>query len=164
MEDPTKYPIGMQDFEKIREEGYIYVDKTAFIRKLVTSGSYYFLSRPRRFGKSLLLSTLAAWFEGKRKLFKGLAIAEHAQKWPKHPVLYLDLSNEKYTEPTVLDAVLNNRLNTWEALYGGREENAAAAYAVDERRDSLRLVPRSAEGGVKLEIHNSTHILFLKIS
>ena len=70
------YPIGIQSFEKLRRDGYIYVDKTALIYKLVTTGSYYFLSRPRRFGKSLLLSTLEAYFRGKRELFEGLAIEQ----------------------------------------------------------------------------------------
>lgn len=68
------YPIGIQNFEKIRKEGYVYVDKTALMYKLVKSGSYYFLSRPRRFGKSLLISTFEAYFEGKRDLFEGLAV------------------------------------------------------------------------------------------
>ena len=95
---PMKYPVGIQDFEKIRQEGYIYVDKTAQLRQLVETGCYYFLSRPRRFGKSLLLSTLAAYFSGKEELFKGLAIAEEIREWPKHPVLYLDLSNKEYSE------------------------------------------------------------------
>ncbi|MBQ1773655.1 MAG: AAA family ATPase, partial [Prevotella sp.] len=71
-----KYPIGIQSFEKIRRDGYVYVDKTALVYQLVTRGSYYFLSRPRRFGKSLLISTLQAYFEGKRELFEGLAIAD----------------------------------------------------------------------------------------
>ena len=122
MQDPTKYPIGLQDFEKIRKEGYVYVDKTAQIRPIVDSGGYYFLSRPRRFGKSLLLSTLAAYFEGKKELFQGLSIAELIREWPKHPVLYLNLSNEKYTNPTILRDVLNYRLNIWEELYGKRED------------------------------------------
>jgi len=73
------YPIGIQSFEKLRRDGYIYVDKTALIYKLVTTGSYYFLSRPRRFGKSLLLSTLEAYFRGKRELFEGLAIEQLEQ-------------------------------------------------------------------------------------
>lgn len=75
------YPIGIQSFEKLRRDGYIYVDKTALIYKLVTTGSYYFLSRPRRFGKSLLLSTLEAYFRGKRELFEGLAIEQLEQNW-----------------------------------------------------------------------------------
>ena len=122
MQDPTKYPVGIQDFGEIIKGGYVYVDKTALMRQLVSKGKYYFLSRPRRFGKSLLLSTLAAYFEGKRKLFKGLAIAEETKKWPKHPVLYLDLSNEKYTESAVLEAVLNSKLKNWEEQYGSRAD------------------------------------------
>ena len=70
------YPIGIQNFEKLRKDGYVYVDKTAWVHRLVTPGSYYFLSRPRRFGKSLLISTLEAYFLGKRELFKGLAIEQ----------------------------------------------------------------------------------------
>ena len=70
-----KYPIGIQSFENIRKEGYLYVDKTALIYQLVQTGKYYFLSRPRRFGKSLLLSTLQAYYEGKKELFEGLAMA-----------------------------------------------------------------------------------------
>ena len=70
------YPIGIQNFEKLRKDGYVYVDKTAWVHRLVTTGSYYFLSRPRRFGKSLLISALEAYFLGKRELFKGLAIEQ----------------------------------------------------------------------------------------
>ena len=70
------YHIGIQNFEKLRKDGYVYVDKTAWVHRLVTTGSYYFLSRPRRFGKSLLISTLEAYFLGKRELFKGLAIEQ----------------------------------------------------------------------------------------
>ena len=70
------YPIGIQNFEKLRKDGYVYVDKTAWVHRLVTTGSYYFLSRPRRFGKSLLISTLEAYFLGNRELFKGLAIEQ----------------------------------------------------------------------------------------
>ena len=70
------YPIGIQNFEKLRKDGYVYVDKTAWVHRLVTTGSYYFLSRPRRFGKSLLISTLEAYFLGKRELFKGMAIEQ----------------------------------------------------------------------------------------
>ena len=74
--DKRIYPIGIQNFEKLRKDGYVYVDKTAWVHRLVTTGSYYFLSRPRRFGKSLLISTLEAYFLGKRELFKGLAIEQ----------------------------------------------------------------------------------------
>ena len=80
------YPIGIQNFEKIRKERYVYVDKTALMYKLVKSGSYYFLSRPRRFGKSLLISTFEAYFEGKRDLFEGLAVDTLEIDWVKRPV------------------------------------------------------------------------------
>ena len=80
------YPIGIQNFEKIRNEGYYYVDKTALIYRLVKTGSYYFLSRPRRFGKSLLISTLEAYFLGKKELFEGLAMAQLEKNWIRRPV------------------------------------------------------------------------------
>ena len=91
-----KYPIGIQTFEKLRKEGFVYVDKTALLHKMVHEGNYYFLSRPRRFGKSLLVSTLKAYFEGKKELFHGLAIEKLEQQWRVHPVLHLDLNAEKY--------------------------------------------------------------------
>ena len=83
------YPIGIQNFEKLREGGYFYIDKTALIYRMVKSGSYYFLSRPRRFGKSLLISTLEAYFQGKKELFKGLAMEGLEKEWKTHPVLHL---------------------------------------------------------------------------
>ena len=91
-----KYPLGIQNFEKIRHEGYLYMDKTALVYQIVKGGSYYFLSRPRRFGKSLLISTLEAYFQGKRELFMGLAIEGMEQEWKTYPVLHLDLNAEKY--------------------------------------------------------------------
>ena len=81
-----KFPIGVQNFEKIRKDGYFYIDKTALIYKLVKTGSYYFLSRPRRFGKSLLISTFEAYFKGRRELFTGFAVEELKKKWEEHPV------------------------------------------------------------------------------
>ena len=90
-----KLPIGIQDFEKIRTGGYLYIDKTEQVYRLVSEGSYYFLSRPRRFGKSLLISTIKALFQGKRELFKGLAIDQKEDwDWAVHPVLHLDLNTE----------------------------------------------------------------------
>ena len=86
------YPIGIQSFEDIREGGYVYVDKTAFVYNLTHSGKYVFLSRPRRFGKSLILSTIEAYFEGRRDLFEGLAIAELEKEWNAYPVIHLDLN------------------------------------------------------------------------
>jgi len=81
-----KYPLGIQNFEKIRTDGYLYMDKTAMLYDIVKGGTYYFLSRPRRFGKSLLISTLEAYFQGKRELFKGLAIDQLEQEWKRYPV------------------------------------------------------------------------------
>ena len=86
------YPIGIQNFEKIRKDGYAYVDKTALIYRLATTGTYYFLSRPRRFGKSLLLSTMEAYFKGKKNLFEGLAMEQLEKNWTEYPVLHLDLN------------------------------------------------------------------------
>ena len=114
-----KLPVGEQDFEKIRTLGRLYVDKTEFIYKLLESGTYFFLSRPRRFGKSLFLSTLKAFYEGKRELFEGLAIARHEDvTWEKHPVLYIDLNVGNYDAPEVLISKLNLFLCDMERIYG----------------------------------------------
>lgn len=111
------YPIGIQNFEKIRRDGYFYVDKTALVYQLAKSGSYYFLSRPRRFGKSLLLSTLEAYFEGKKELFAGLAIEELEKDWERYPVLHLDLNARQYENIGSLFEELNKYLEIWEQLY-----------------------------------------------
>ncbi len=113
-----KYPIGIQTFEKIRKEGYAYVDKTALIYQLVNDGTYYFLSRPRRFGKSLLVSTLESYFSGQKELFKGLAIEKLETEWKQYPVLHLDLNSEKYKTEEDLDIILDDILTKWEAIYG----------------------------------------------
>jgi hypothetical protein len=113
-------PVGVQNFEKLREGNYLYVDKTALIYQLATTGSYYFLSRPRRFGKSMLLSTLHAYFSGKKELFKGLAIERLEKKWIQHPVLHLDLNSIEKGDDKSLDSVLNDTLCEWEELYGSR--------------------------------------------
>ena len=97
------YPIGIQNFEDLRNGGYVYVDKTDKIYDLVSTGKYYFLSRPRRFGKSLLVSTMEAYFQGKKELFKGLAIESLATEWNQYPVLHLDLSGASYTSREVFD-------------------------------------------------------------
>lgn len=112
------YPIGIQNFEKIRTDGYVYVDKTALIHRMVSSGSYYFLSRPRRFGKSLLISTLEAYFQGKRELFQGLAMETLEENWVKRPVLHLDLNIGKYDTPDSLEKILNETVSKWEEIYG----------------------------------------------
>ena len=116
-----KYPIGIQDFKTIRTNNYFYADKTALIYKIVKGGQYYFLSRPRRFGKSLLISTLEYYFKGKRELFQGQAIDRLEKEWNCHPVLHLDLNAEKYTTAEALAAILNGQLCRWEELYGKKE-------------------------------------------
>ena len=112
------YPIGIQNFEKLRLGGYFYIDKTALIYKMVKTGSYYFLSRPRRFGKSLLISTLEAYFQGKKELFEGLAMEKLEKEWRRHPILHMDLNIGKYDTPDSLDRILNKALTDWEAIYG----------------------------------------------
>ena len=112
------YPIGIQNFEKIRKEGYFYIDKTALIYRLVKTGSYYFLSRPHRFGKSLLISTLDAYFLGKKELFNGLAMEKLEKDWIRRPVLHLDLNIGKYDAPDSLDKILEEAISKWEVLYG----------------------------------------------
>lgn len=101
-----KLPIGIQSFEFLRSEGYLYVDKTELVYRLVTKGKPYFLSRPRRFGKSLLLSTLEAYFKGKKELFEGLAIEKLEQNWFEYPVLHLSLNAEKYDSRERLERML----------------------------------------------------------
>ena len=120
-----KYPIGIQSFENIRKEGYLYVDKTALIYQLVQTGKYYFLSRPRRFGKSLLLSTLQAYYEGKKELFDGLAMASLEKDWKTYPVLLLDLNARRYEDVHSLVAILNQHLESWEAVYGDEKKDRA---------------------------------------
>lgn len=117
-----KYPIGIQQFEKLREEDWIYVDKTEHIYNLVQGGTCYFLSRPRRFGKSMLLSTLEAYFQGKKHLFKGLAIEQLETEWAEHAVLHLDLNAEKYTAPEDLTNILDTYLREWEEKYESTEK------------------------------------------
>lgn len=112
------YPIGRQNFENLRNEGFVYVDKTALMYKLVKEGSVYFLSRPRRFGKSLLLSTLEAYFCGKKELFKGLAIEQLERDWHTYPVLHLDLNAKKFDKKEDLYDILNAQLHYYEELYG----------------------------------------------
>ena len=113
-----KYPIGIQNFESLRKDGYTYVDKTAMIHQLASQGRYYFLSRPRRFGKSLLLSTLEAYFAGKRGLFRGLAVEKLEKDWTAFPILHLDLNTDDYQHGNVLGQRLNLVLSQWEKLYG----------------------------------------------
>ena len=112
------YPIGIQNFEKLREGGFVYIDKTDKIYSLVSNGGYYFLSSPRRFGKSLLVSTMEAYFQGKKELFKGLAMESLEKEWSQYPVLHLDLSGKAYCSQEDLDITLDQHLSKWEAEYG----------------------------------------------
>ncbi len=116
-----RYPIGMQTFEKIIEGGYAYVDKTAYIKPLLEQGQFIFLSRPRRFGKSLLLSTMKAYFEGRRDLFKGLAADSMDLDWTPSPVLRFDLNSENFSLEDGLYKLLNRLLGEYEKEYGMTE-------------------------------------------
>ena len=121
-----KLPIGVQSFEILRENNFLYIDKTRYVAQLL-SGRVYFLSRPRRFGKSLFLSTLAAYFRGEKELFNGLYLAQAEEElarqskreaWQKHPVLYIDLNAEVYSDERALENILNVHLTQFEKLYG----------------------------------------------
>ena len=116
-----KYPIGIQTFEEVIMGGYAYVDKTEMIYNLVDTGKYYFLSRPRRFGKSLLTTTLEAYFQGKKELFKGLAIEPLENDWVEYPVFHIDFSSADYSNPDMLSNRLNTYLSLWEEKYGKNE-------------------------------------------
>lgn len=113
-----KFPIGIQTFSKIREMNAIYIDKTELVYKLAHDAQVYFLARPRRFGKSLLISTLDDYFSGRKELFTGLAMESLETEWKKHPVLRFDFSRSKYTSLNVLQAQLNSMLSEYESIYG----------------------------------------------
>lgn len=118
-----KLPIGIQTFEDIRKNNYLYVDKTEYAWRMANTGKPYFLSRPRRFGKSLLLSTLEAYFLGKKDLFTGLAIEKLETEWNEYPVLHLDLNAKKYESLNDLYAILNQYLEGWEKEYGDEKKD-----------------------------------------
>ena len=113
----VKYPVGEQSFENLRKEGFLYVDKTEYIEKIVQGSKYYFLGRPRRFGKSLFLSTLKCFFEGKRELFKGLYADSMDWAWEEYPVLYLDLNTGNFKDEKELGYLLDRHLREWEEKY-----------------------------------------------
>ena len=113
-----KYPIGIQTFENLREGGFVYVDKTALVHQLVDTGTIYFLCRPRRFGKSLLLSTIKAYFQGKKNLFKGLAMENMEVEWAEYPVFHLDFNSQDFTKEGVLEKALLDYITEWEDIYG----------------------------------------------
>ncbi len=118
-----KYPVGEQSFEQLRRGNFLYVDKTQYIEQINRGGKYYFLGRPRRFGKSLFLSTLKCFFEGKRELFKGLYIDSIDWDWEPHPVLYLDLNTGNYRKDGEFEEIVGNQLLKWERDYGVTPES-----------------------------------------
>ena len=121
------YPIGMQTFSEIREEDFLYVDKTEYIYRMThTSGKYFFLARPRRFGKSLLVSTMQSYFEGKKDLFKGLAVDKLEKEWTEYPVLHFDMSGGKHMEPEQLKLYLGYILEDQEKKWGINEPRIGA--------------------------------------
>jgi hypothetical protein len=117
MNTMRKLPIGIQDFEKLRNGNFVYVDKTQYVYQLAQLGVPYFLGRPRRFGKSLFLSTLKAYFEGKKELFEGLKIAELEKDWTKYPVIYLDFNKSDYSDIHSLEVVMDDILRKYEQQY-----------------------------------------------
>ena len=117
-----KYPIGIQSFEQIREDGYVYVDKTALVYELVSKGKIYFLSRPRRFGKSLLVSTLENYFLGRKELFRGLAIDSLEKEWAEYPVFHLDFNGVNFTDPGALEETIQSFLCDAEKEFGIKTE------------------------------------------
>ena len=117
-ETMMKYPIGIQSFAKLREDGFVYVDKTALVYRLVTEGKIYFLSRPRRFGKSLLVSTLKAYFQGRKELFTGLALEKLETGWAEYPVFHIDFNGAIFMESDALARRLESYVAEWEQRYG----------------------------------------------
>ena len=126
MAEKRNLPIGIQSFEKLRENDFVYVDKTAFVLELARYSCPYFLSRPRRFGKSLFLSTLKAYFEGKKNLFTGLAIAEKETEWAKYPIIYFDFNVGDFTSEEDFRKSLGLKLSNYEEIYGS---NGAQTFA-----------------------------------
>lgn len=122
-----RYPIGIQNFEDLLNNKCVYIDKTGLIYKLANTNKIYFLSRPRRFGKSLLVSTLEAYFSGKKELFKGLEMEQLEQDWTVYPVLHIDFSRTKYTTIDDLQEQLNLYLSEWERTYGKNQEETSYA-------------------------------------
>ena len=125
MAGTRRLPIGIQNFEKLRKEGYVYIDKTGYLWELVQNFNPHFLSRPRRFGKSLFLSSLKAYFLGQKELFGGLTIekleeaqADKREIWQKYPVFYLDFNSETYQDIHSLETIIDNNLSLWEKEYG----------------------------------------------
>ncbi len=137
-------PIGIQDFEKLRTAGNLYVDKTEYIYRLVETRTPYFLSRPRRFGKSLLLSAMKAYWEGRKELFRGLRIEELKKDeiWESYPVFYFDFNKSNYNKDQALETVLDGHLRNWESIYG----DAYQSRSLEERFGHLLMMAKEQTG------------------
>ena len=138
-----KYPVGIQTFEKIREGNYLYIDKTQYLADFIDKGyQYVFLSRPRRFGKSLFASMIHAYYEGRKELFDGLAISQKERDWTCHPVLHFDMSGAKHFDEERLEHYLNMQLIPYEDKYG---------------RDEREMHPNERFKGVVMRAYEQTH-------
>ena len=140
MAQKSIYPIGIQTFEQIIKGGYLYVDKTALVYDLVKSNKYVFLNRPRRFGKSLLVSTLEAYFQGRKELFEGLAISTIEKDWAQYPVFRFDLSGESYQHLQKLVSKIDSALSAYEKIYGNPPEGKSIADRFDRLIKKARQV------------------------
>ena len=119
-----RYPVGLQTFSELREKNYVYIDKTAYVYEMAhADAKYLFLSRPRRFGKSLLTSTLRSYFEGRKELFEGLAIEQLETEWTAYPVLHFDMSTAKHVGEKQLVEEINGKLVEYEKIYGRDESH-----------------------------------------
>ena len=143
-----KCPLGIQTFSEVREGDYIYIDKTDMVYRMTQSFKYVFLSRPRRFGKSLLASTLHSYFSGKKELFKGLAIERLETEWAEHPVLHFDMSTAKHMDKETLEQELNGKLSDYEEIYG---KSKTGKTKLNQRLESL-IVNAYAQTGSKVVV------------
>ena len=168
----NKYPVGIQTFENIREGNYLYVDKTKYIVDFQTKGmKYVFLSRPRRFGKSLFASTLHAYFAGKKELFDGLAIADYEKDWVKHPVLHFDMSGAKHMDAEKLNDYLNLELAQYEDVYGRNEDeknpndrlNGLTKRAFEQTRQKVVIIIDEYDAPLLDVVHDKDNLQSLRL-
>lgn len=145
-----KYPIGIQSFDQIIEDSYVYIDKTDMIYSLVHEGKIYFLSRPRRFGKSLLVSTLKNYFLGRKELFKGLKIDSLEKDWSVYPVFHIDFNGGDFTRQGAMYAVIDDYIAHWEAQYGITDVNKEIGLGIRFRHVLAKAHERSGRRAVVL--------------
>ena len=162
MESLQRYPIGIQTFSELRDKHYLYIDKTSYVYRMAHSvAKYMFLSRPRRFGKSLLTSTLRAYFEGRKELFEGLSIEKLETEWTAYPVLHFDMSTAKHLDKDSLIGELELKLTRYEEIYGkGKDE-----VAVNQRLQGLMksLLPDYLHGYAVVEGKNTVGNMYKAI-